>query len=49
MVGTPELIVIIIIMLILLGPEKIPELIDSIKEAYKEYKRAVLEAEREEN
>ncbi len=45
MIGTPELIIIIIVTLVLLGPEKIPELVKAIKEAYIEYKKAVLEAE----
>ncbi len=45
MIGTGEMIVILILMLILFGPDKIPELAKALGKAYAEYKKAVIEAE----
>ncbi len=45
MIGTGEMIVILVLILILFGPDKIPELARALGKAYVEYRKAVIEAE----
>ncbi len=45
MIGTSELILILIIALILFGPNKVPELARSLGKAVGEFKKAQIEAE----
>ncbi len=45
MIGTGEMIIILILILILFGPDKIPELARALGKAYVEYRKAVIEAE----
>lgn len=40
MIGIPELIIILVIALLILGPKKLPKLAKSIGKAVKEYKKA---------
>ena len=47
MLGTQELILIIIVALFLFGPNKIPEIAHSIGKAVGEFKKAQIESERE--
>ncbi len=47
MIGTPELILILIAALFLFGPTKLPELAQSIGRAVGEFKKAQVEAEHE--
>ncbi len=47
MLGTQELILIIIVALIFFGPNKIPEIAHSIGKAVGEFKKAQIESERE--
>lgn len=47
MIGTPELIVILIVVLLLFGPQKLPELAKAIGRATGEYHKAAREFERE--
>lgn len=41
MIGMPEVIVILIVVLILFGPKKLPELARSMGKAVKEYRTAI--------
>ncbi len=45
MIGTGEMIVILVLILIFFGPDKIPELARALGKAYVEYRKAVIEAE----
>ncbi len=47
MIGTPELILIIIVALFLFGPTKLPELAHSLGKAAGEFKKAQMETEYE--
>ncbi len=45
MIGTPELVLILIAVLFLFGPTKLPELAQSLGKAVGEFKKAQMEAE----
>ena len=45
MIGFWEILVILVILLIILGPKKLPELSRAIGEAVKEYRKALQEEE----
>lgn len=45
MIGTPEVILILVIALLLFGPDKIPELARTLGTSIKEFKKAQLEAQ----
>ncbi|MCI4396981.1 MAG: twin-arginine translocase TatA/TatE family subunit [Thermoprotei archaeon] len=47
--GTPEIIAILVIALLLLGPSKLPQLARSIGEALREFRKAASGATEEEN
>lgn len=47
MIGSPELIVILIVVLLLFGPQKLPELAKALGRATGEYHKATREFERE--
>ncbi len=47
LIGTPELILILVVALFLFGPDKIPEMARSLGKAMAEFKKAQIEAERE--
>jgi len=49
MIGSSELIVILILALFLFGPQKLPEMARALGKAVGEYKKAAEEAEREIN
>lgn len=46
-IGAPEIIVILLIVLVLFGGKKIPELMKGLGKGVKEYKNAVNEVEKE--
>jgi TatA/E family protein of Tat protein translocase len=45
MIGTPELILILLVALLLFGPDKLPELANALGKSVKEFKKAQIEAE----
>ena len=45
MIGLPEILIILIIILIVLGPKKLPKLARAIGQAVREYKKTVNESE----
>ncbi len=47
LIGTPELILILVVALFLFGPDKIPEMARSLGKAMAEFKKAQVEAENE--
>ncbi|MBL7160760.1 MAG: twin-arginine translocase TatA/TatE family subunit [Candidatus Aenigmarchaeota archaeon] len=46
MIGLPEVLIILVIVLLLLGPKKLPKLARSIGEAVKEYKKGTGEVQK---
>lgn len=46
MIGLPEILIVLVIILLLVGPKKLPALAKSLGQATKEYKRAAEPASR---
>lgn len=47
-IGAPELIIVLIIVLLLFGAKKLPDLANSMGKSIKEFRKAAVEADREE-
>ncbi len=44
-IGMPEILIVLVIVLVLFGPKKLPQLARAVGEAFKEYKKGMKDAE----